>query len=177
MLKVVIGAADRSGENSVGDAGCCGSLERYSDVEFIITFQIGIRNDVTNLLFVFLPVILRQMFRCLHDVIFQRPGSLGNAKCLVQSRNDRFFMLSFHLPELHRAGITAFSGIRNIKHIAQLRFTATHIQKSYALLDKIRIAPTRVFSPINGRKNTLSAQSIFCHADVAAKNDPNCSPP
>jgi hypothetical protein len=44
-------------------------------------------------------------------------------------------------------------------------------------LTNIEIAPTRAFSPINGRKNTLSAQSIFFHAHVAAKNDPNCSPP
>ncbi len=42
------------------------------------------------------------------------------------------------------------------------------IQKGYALLDKIRIAPTRVFSPINGRKNTqpvkkLPKRPCFCY--------------
>jgi hypothetical protein len=44
-------------------------------------------------------------------------------------------------------------------------------------LTNIGITPTRAFPPIDGRKNTLSAQSIFCHAHVAAKNDFICSPP
>ena len=50
-------------------------------------------------------------------------------------------------------------------------------KKGYALFCQNRIRSDPRFSPINGRKDTLSAQSIFCHAHVAAKNNPICSPP
>ena len=140
VFKVVICIAHRPGKNGICDADSGSSLKGSSDVEFIIPFQIGIRNDVADLSAVFLPVIPCKAFRCFHNVIFQRPGTGRNIKRCIQCPYDRLLMLRIHFPELYRAGILPFSGICHIKYISQFRLLAAHVQKSNALGATLHIA-------------------------------------
>ena len=78
VFKIVICIAHRPGKDGICDADSGSSLKGSSDVEFIIPFQIGIRNDVADLSAVFLPVIPCKTFRCFHNVIFQSPSTGRN---------------------------------------------------------------------------------------------------
>ena len=140
VFKIVICIAYRPGKDVKCDADSGSSLKGSSDVEFIIPFQIGISNDVTNLPAVFLPVIPCKAFRRFHDMIFQRPGTCRNIKRCIQCPNDWLLMLRIHFPELYRAGILPFAGICHIKYIPQFRLLPAHIQKSNALGATLHIA-------------------------------------
>ena len=140
MFKIVICIAHRPGKDGICDADSGSSLKGSSDVEFIIPFQIGIRNDVADLPAVFLPVLPCKAFRCFHNVIFQRPGTGWNIKRCIQCSNDRLLMLCVHFPELYRTGILPFSGICHIKYIPKFRLLPAHIQKGNALGATLYIA-------------------------------------
>ena len=129
VFKIVICIAHRPGKDGICDADSGSSLKGSSDVEFIISFQIGICNDVTNLPAFFLPVIPCKAFCRFHDMILQRPGTGRNIKRCIQCPNDRLLMLRIHFPELYRAGILPFSGICHIKYIPQFRLLTAHILK------------------------------------------------
>ncbi|WP_243281031.1 hypothetical protein [Flavonifractor plautii] len=140
VFKIVICIAHRPGKDGICNADSGSSLKGSSDVEFIISFQIGICNDVTNLPAVFLPVIPCKAFCRFHDVIFQRPGTGRNIKCCIQCLNNRLLMLCIHFPELYRTGILPFSGICHIKYIPKSRLLTAHVQKSNALGAALHIA-------------------------------------
>ena len=140
VFKIVICIAHRPGKDGICDADSGSSLKGSSDVEFIISFQIGICNDVTNLPAVFLPVIPCKAFCRFHDMIFQRPDTSRNIKRCIQCPNDWLLMLRIHFPELYRSGILPFSGICHIKYIPQFRLLTAHVQKSNALGAALYIA-------------------------------------
>ena len=140
MFKIVICIAHRPGKDGICDADSGSSLKGSSDVEFIIPFQIGICNDVTDLSAVFLPVLPCKAFCRFHNMIFQRPGTGRNIKRRIQCPNDRLLKLRIHFPELYRTRILPFSGICHIKYIPQSRLLAAHVQKSNALGATLYIA-------------------------------------
>ena len=140
MVKIVIGIPHCPAKDRICDACGSSSLKGNFDVEFIITFQIRILNDVADLLLMRLPVIFCQSLSRFHHMIFQGTGTGRNAEGLIQCLNNCFLMLYPHLPELYRTGILPFSGIRHIKDIAKPRLLTAHIQKGNSLRTTLYIA-------------------------------------
>ncbi|MBP3927003.1 MAG: hypothetical protein J6D13_07495 [Clostridium sp.] len=133
VFKISIRIIRTPAVQAVGDAGCRGPPECHSGFKSIIPCQITVLNDVEDLPAVVIPVIGGKTFCSRIDHRFQGLTLTADFKSLFQGRHDRFPVFFLHLPELHRPGISALSGIRNIKNIAKAWSVAAGIDQGNPL--------------------------------------------
>lgn len=141
--EVVARLQTAAGHEGVGDADGRGVSESGSDVELIIRFEVGIRNDVE-----YVPLMLRPVFsgeprRDLLQLVRQAARG-GNIISAFQSGPDRLPMLVPVLPQIDRAGIGSRAGIRHVKDVFQARRHAAGVDEGDALGIPPHIAAHRV---------------------------------
>ena len=132
MFEIAARLQTAAGHEGVGDADGGGVSESGSDVELIIRFEIGIRNDVKHIPLMFRPVFAGEPRRDLLQLLRQAARS-GNAIGTFQSGTDRLPVLVPVLPQIDRTGIGPRAGIRHIKDIFQARRHTAGVDQGDAL--------------------------------------------
>ena len=147
-FKIAVRIIGASAVKAVGNALCHCPSEGHSDVELIITFQIAPLNDVEDLPLIILPIFRRQTLGNCMKLRFHRRPLCRDIKSPLHGLHDRLPVFVLHLPELHRAGISALPGIGYIKYIPEPWELAAGIDQGNALGTALHIAPHGIIPEI-----------------------------
>ena len=98
VFKPFVGLHVAPAHQRIGDTDRRGVAELYSDVVYIVLFQIRIRNVVENVALMLVPVFVRELrgdgFKLIPQSVFT-----GNAVAALQHIPNRGFVFLFELPQ------------------------------------------------------------------------------
>ncbi len=132
VFKPFVGLHITPAHQRIGDADRRGVPELYSDVVYIVLFQIRIRNVVENIALMLVPVFVRELrgdgFKLIPQSVFT-----GNAVAALQHIPYRGFVFLFELPQPDGPRVLPRAGVGDIENITEPRVFTARVDQGDAL--------------------------------------------